>query len=84
MEKRNRTIFNRQLLPQSLFLITSLISGTYLIHAANDEPYFAVMKRAPPLATLWVWSVIELDLPFALASLFAVAAWLYFMNYTIF
>ena len=50
------------------FLVLSVGTGCYTIHAANRYDYFAVMKRTPPLGTLWVWSVIEMDLGFAVAS----------------
>lgn len=74
----------RRITSQAIFFIVSTTSGCYLIHAANEQGYFAVMKRAPPLGTLWVWSVIEMDLAWAVVSLISVAGFLYFGNYAIF
>lgn len=69
---------------QFLFLCLSMGAGCYLIYSSNELAYFAVMKRAPPLGTLWVWSVIEMRLPFALGSLISVAIYFWWGEYTIF
>ena len=69
---------------QSLFLCLSVGAGCYLIYSSNELAYFAVMKRAPPVGTLWVWSVIEMRLPFALGSLITVALYFWWGDYTIF
>lgn len=68
---------------QFLFFVMSIGAGCWLIRAANLEGYFAVMKQAPPLGTLWVWSVIELKLPWAVGSTVAVAAFLYAGGYSL-
>ncbi|KIN05030.1 hypothetical protein OIDMADRAFT_157612 [Oidiodendron maius Zn] len=57
------------LLHQLLFFVTSVSAGCYLIHVSNTYGYYAVMKQAPGLGCLWIWSVIELDLLGAAASL---------------
>ena len=53
---------------QILFLLAANTAGCYLIHLTNDKGYYAVMKRAPSIGTIWVWSVIELGLAGALAG----------------
>ena len=58
---------------QAIFFATAVIAGCYLIYTTNWHGYLAVMKQAPPLGCLWIWSVIELDLTWAVCSL-AVAA----------
>ncbi|KAI9816762.1 MAG: hypothetical protein M1827_001407 [Pycnora praestabilis] len=68
---------------QMLFFVVSATSGCYLIFAANTQGYYAVMKRAPPLGTLWVWSVIEMKLPYAVTSLLVAIGFLYYGNYNI-
>ena len=57
------------LLHQILFFISSIVAGSYLIYITNMHGYYAVMKQAPPLGCLWIWSVIELDIFWATASL---------------
>ncbi|KAI1643855.1 hypothetical protein F4815DRAFT_476411 [Daldinia loculata] len=70
-------------LRQILFLTTSITSGCYLIHISNKYSYLAVMKQSPPLGCLWVWSVIELDLPYAVLSLACIGGFFYQGGYTI-
>jgi len=43
----------------------------------------AVMKQAPPLGCLWVWSVIELDLLWAVLSLAGAGLFLWIKGYSI-
>lgn len=69
---------------QSVFLVTSMAAGIYLIYSSNEEKYMAVMKRAPPVGTLWVWSVIELRLEVALLGLAVVGGYFWWGEYTIF
>ncbi|MCJ1283972.1 hypothetical protein MMC26_003303 [Xylographa opegraphella] len=69
---------------QVMFLGLSVAAGCYIIYSSNVESYFAVMKRAPPLGTLWVYSVIEMRLEVALLSLVAVAGYFRWGGYSIF
>ena len=57
------------LLHQLLFFTSSVTAGCYLIYITNMHGYYAVMKQAPPLGCLWIWSVIELDIFWATGSL---------------
>lgn len=57
-----------RMMRQILFVLTANVAGCYLIYLTNDRGYYAVMKRAPAIGTLWVWSVIELGLIGALAG----------------
>lgn len=54
---------------QIIFLAVSLIAGCYLIYITSEYSYLAVLKQAPPVGALWVWSVIELNLGLALLTL---------------
>ncbi|KAI9740252.1 MAG: hypothetical protein M1834_004830 [Cirrosporium novae-zelandiae] len=69
------------LVAQVLFLGTSVAGGCYLIYAANEHGYFAVMKKAPPLGTLWIWCVVEMRLNFALVSLASVVGYAMWNGY---
>jgi hypothetical protein len=53
---------------QIVFLLAANVAGCYLIHLTNDKGYYAVMKKAPSIGTVWVWSIIELGLAGALAG----------------
>ena len=66
-------------LRQTIFFVASTVSGCYLIHISNEYGYLAIMKRSPPLGCLWIWSVIELKLSWALLSL-AIATGFFFQG----
>ncbi|KAK0646991.1 hypothetical protein B0T16DRAFT_330947 [Cercophora newfieldiana] len=70
-------------LRQAIFFATSVAAGCYLIYVTNSFGYLAVMKQAPPLGCLWVWSVIELDLPWAVLSLTGAGYFLWSRGYSI-
>jgi hypothetical protein len=63
-----RTRLVVQVARQCMFLLAANITGCYLIYLTNDRGYYAVMKRAPAIGTLWVWCIIELGLVGALAG----------------
>lgn len=77
---------NRYLLigKQLFFLVASVVAGCYLVKSGNKWGYYAVMKRAPPLGTLWVWSVIEMQLGFALPGLAIVVGYTWYYGYGLF
>ncbi|KAJ4412089.1 hypothetical protein N0V85_003742 [Neurospora sp. IMI 360204] len=70
-------------LRQVIFLVMGVCSGCYLIHITNTYGYLAVMKQAPPVGCLWVWSVIELQLPWAVLSLAVAGTYLKVRGYDI-
>ena len=47
---------------QMALLVVANVSGVYLIHLCNDRGYYAVMKNAPSVGVLWVWSVVEMGI----------------------
>ncbi|KAL8966772.1 MAG: hypothetical protein Q9183_003218, partial [Haloplaca sp. 2 TL-2023] len=51
---------------QALFAGMALTAGAWLVQASNEDPYLAVMKKAPALGTLWIWAVVELKWEIAL------------------
>jgi hypothetical protein len=57
------------LLHQLFFFLTSVVAGCYLIHITNNYSSYAIMKQSPPLGCIWIWSVIELDVYWAVGSL---------------
>lgn len=67
---------------QGFYLAVAAAAGCYTIHVANRYEYFAVMKQAPPLGTLWIWSVIEMKLGLAVVSVGVNLAFLWWMGYT--
>lgn len=68
---------------QAIFLAMGTAAGCYLIHITNKYSYIAVLKQAPALGCLWVWSIIELNLALAVASLAASGFFFWQGGYTI-
>ncbi|KAI9667488.1 MAG: hypothetical protein M1821_000304 [Bathelium mastoideum] len=68
---------------QAVLLLVSIAAGCYLVFSSNEHAYFAVMKRAPPVGTLLVWSFIEMDLRFSLASLVAIIGYIVWSGFSI-
>ena len=66
---------------QAFFLGLSVAAGSYLIYAANEYGYYFVMQRAPPLGTLWVWSVVEMDLAWAVLHVMVVGGFMWSKGY---
>ncbi|KAK5083966.1 hypothetical protein LTR05_006473 [Lithohypha guttulata] len=71
-------------LKQLLFVAVANIAGCYLIYLTNDKGYMAVMKNAPSIGTLWIWSVIELGLAGALVGVAGPGIYAYYYGYGIF
>ncbi|KAF2706050.1 hypothetical protein K504DRAFT_439552 [Pleomassaria siparia CBS 279.74] len=66
------------------FLVTSVVAGCYMVYAGNEHGYFYVMKAAPPIGVLWIWSVVEMSLPYAAASAVTVVGYLWWNQYNFF
>ncbi|KAH7083737.1 hypothetical protein FB567DRAFT_446229 [Paraphoma chrysanthemicola] len=66
------------------FCAGSVVAGCYLIYSGNKHGYFNVMKAAPPVGTLWIWSVIEMTLPFAAFNAIAVLGYAWFNGFDFF
>ena len=65
------------------FAAMALVAGTWLVYASNEDPYMAVMTKAPALGTLWVWAIIELRWEVAVACLAVTGAWGWLNGYGI-
>jgi len=61
----------------------SIACGCWIIHMVNKAGYYAVMKRAPPVGTLWIWTAVEMELLWLVASCTAVATWTWWGGYAI-
>ncbi|RWA10647.1 hypothetical protein EKO27_g4454 [Xylaria grammica] len=70
-------------LRQAIFFVASTVSGCYLIDISTNHGYLYIMKRSPPLGCLWVWSVIELNLPMGILSLAIAGGFFYQGGYSL-
>lgn len=69
---------------QVLFAVMSTLTGAWLAYATNEEPYMAIMKKAPVLGTLWIWAIVELKWEWALATLSIIGGWGWWKGYKFF
>jgi hypothetical protein len=66
------------------FFIVSVTAGCYMVYSGNKHGYFFVMKAAPPIGALWIWSVVEMALPYAATSAMAVFGYLWWNQFNFF
>jgi hypothetical protein len=70
-----------KLLRQTFFFVAGVGSGCFLIYSGNMHGYYYVMQQAPPVGTLWVWSVIEMELWFAVVHVAAVLGYMWWNGF---
>ena len=79
-----KTANRLQLLRQLFFFAAAGYAGCHLIHAGNKHGYYMVMQRAPPIGTVWIWSVVELNLPYAVVHVLVVLVYTWWNGFTTF
>jgi hypothetical protein len=71
-------------LRQLIYVAIANLAGCYLTYLTNDKGYYAVMKNAPAIGTIWVWAILELG-PFgALAGVIGPGLYAWWHGYGIF
>jgi hypothetical protein len=66
-----------------VYLVMANVAGCYLIWLTNDKGYYAVMKNAPSVGTIWVWAVLEMGLLGALAGVLGPGLYAWWFGYGI-
>ncbi|KAL4241584.1 hypothetical protein ABKN59_000170 [Abortiporus biennis] len=69
---------------QALLFALALGVGSRLVWIINNAPMRTNIIQAPPLATVWVYTVVQLDLLPATVSLIVVFCWVKYMKLKIF
>ncbi|KAJ5457889.1 hypothetical protein N7475_009277 [Penicillium sp. IBT 31633x] len=87
-EKLTFSFLAKLLFPPALrtlvFLPVAVLLGTHLIAITNGEPYYAVMRKAPAVGTIWVWCILELSFGAALLGALGPLVWgVWWMGYGI-
>ncbi|KAH9816380.1 hypothetical protein DFH28DRAFT_965123 [Melampsora americana] len=70
--------YPKHLFTRFTLLCLSAIGGSYMVFVMNKYSYLLVMKQTPALGTLWIYSVVRMDLIDAVLSLGLVAGWCWF------
>ncbi|KAI9493356.1 hypothetical protein BDB00DRAFT_763761 [Zychaea mexicana] len=65
-------------LVQSIMAVGSALVGAFLLYTLRRTPSLGQMSRAPGLATIWIYFVVQLDLLPAVATLALVGFYWYF------
>ncbi|KAL4802224.1 hypothetical protein BDV18DRAFT_147085 [Aspergillus unguis] len=78
-EKLSLSFLRRLVFPPSLkttvFLSGAALLGSKLMAMTNEETYYAVMKQAPAVGTLWVWCILEIPVGAAVLGAVGPLAW---------
>ncbi|KAF8505589.1 hypothetical protein F5888DRAFT_1604594 [Russula emetica] len=62
---------------QAFLFVLSVASGARMIYQVNYSNWRVNMQQCPPLGTIWVYTVLQLDLGPAVLALSAVAFWVW-------
>lgn len=71
-------------LRQVIYVCIANLAGCYLIYLTNDKGYYAVMKNAPAVATMWLWAILELGLVGALVGVLGPGCYAWWYGYGVF
>ncbi|KAJ5121483.1 uncharacterized protein N7515_009444 [Penicillium bovifimosum] len=87
-DKFTLSFLRRLLFPPALrtlvFLPVAALLGAHLIAITNGEPYYAVMKKAPAVGTIWIWCILELSFGAAVLGALGPLVWgVWWMGYGI-
>ncbi|KAL4866315.1 hypothetical protein BDV12DRAFT_136699 [Aspergillus spectabilis] len=78
-EKLSFSFLRKLLFPPSLktmvFLPGAVVLGSKLMAMTNEDTYYAVMKQAPAVGTLWVWCILEISVGAAVLGALGPLAW---------
>ncbi|CAL1702184.1 unnamed protein product [Somion occarium] len=69
---------------QGFLFVLSLAMGIRLIYIINVASWTVNMRQAPPLATIWVYCIVQLNLLPATLSLVIVYGWVYYRGMKLF
>ncbi|GAB5591877.1 hypothetical protein Unana1_06777 [Umbelopsis nana] len=63
---------------QALMAVASVVVGAFLLYTVHKSPSMGQMLRAPGLATIWIYLIVQLDLTPAVATLAIVGVYYYY------
>lgn len=77
-EEARRTV---RALRSLCYLVVANVAGCYLLTLTNGRGYYAAVKYAPGVGTLWVWAVLEMGLVGALGGVTGPAMFAWWHGY---
>ncbi|GAM88905.1 hypothetical protein ANO11243_069390 [Dothideomycetidae sp. 11243] len=79
---KHPAVANRPVAKQCLHFGIGTVAGCYLIWIGNKESYIDVMARAPSVGAVWIWSVVEMKLLWAVTSLGICGLWVWWHGFS--
>lgn len=88
-DKLSFSFLRRLVFPPSwrtlIFLPIAVALGVKLVTITNEDPYYAMMKKAPAIGTIWIWCILEVPLGAALLGALGPMIWaIWWKGYSIF
>lgn len=65
---------------QTLIFIISVGVGSRMLWLLNNASWLVNMRQCPPLATVWIYTVLQLDLELAVGSLVVVGGFVWWKD----
>ncbi|KAI0069089.1 hypothetical protein BV25DRAFT_1986615 [Artomyces pyxidatus] len=69
--------YKRERWDQLFLFLLSITAGSRMIYQVNHANWLVNMTQCPPLGTLWVYTIVQLDLGPAVAALVVVGVWVW-------
>ncbi|KAK6512177.1 hypothetical protein TWF481_001068 [Arthrobotrys musiformis] len=69
---------------QALLVLVAVTSGCWMIYNVNHNGYYAIMKMVPPLSTILIYSMIEMDIIPAVSTLVLIGAYTWHKDLVLF
>jgi hypothetical protein len=69
---------------QFLLFWLSVVAGTRMLYLLKRGSWLVNMKQSPPLATIWVYTIVQLELGAAFLNLVVVGGWLWWKGISLF
>ncbi|KAJ5608766.1 hypothetical protein N7528_009333 [Penicillium herquei] len=87
-DKLSLSFLGRLIFPPTLrtivYLPAAIMLGVHLITITNEDPYYAVMKKAPAYGTVWIWCILEMSFGAAVLGSLGPLIWgVWWMGYGI-
>lgn len=69
--------YKHKIWAQAGLFVLSVASGTRMIYQVNHSNWLLNMQQCPPIGTIWVYTILQLDLGPAVLALSTVGAWVW-------
>ncbi|KAF8913822.1 hypothetical protein CPB84DRAFT_1757642 [Gymnopilus junonius] len=65
-----------------LFVISTLV-GSRMLYLWDNASFLVIMKQCPPLVTVWIYTIVQLDLGAAVTALVVVGGFVWWQDITV-